>query len=242
MRAFEVMLGDIPVGTIVEEADGRISFYFSETYREATGRPVLGQRFEDDLERTYRGRRPGELPGFFDNLVPERAGALRRLIAQSAGIDANDDLAFLAVAAADLPGAVQLREAPGGQLPASSDENGESDTSDVSNGRLHFSLAGLQLKFSMIRSGERYVTLGRDQFGDWIVKVSSPEIPGLVENEHAMLEWARAAGFDVPETRALDTAELEGVVDYVETGVRARALRRYDRVGGTRVHQRTSPR
>lgn len=237
MRAFEVMLGDRSVGTIGEEADGRIGFRFSDAYRNAPDRPVLGQRFEDNLERTYRGRRPGELPSFFDNLLPEPAGALRRLIARSAGIDERDDLGLLAVAAADLPGAVTLREAPGGPLPLSPDENGGVESAEIPNGRLHFSLAGLQLKFSMLREAERYVLPGRDRFGDWIVKLSSRQVPGLVENEHAMLEWARAAGFEVPETRLPTAAELEALVDYVEPDIRALALRRYDRSGLRRLHQ-----
>lgn len=236
MRAFEVMLAGRPVGTLGEEPDGRISFRFSEAPKEAPDRPVLGQRFEDNLDRTYRGRRPGELPSFFDNLIPEpgtplqtdrpefRGGRARRpRVARRCGVrSARRD---------------HLARGPS-RNPHNRPRRGHGvGRGDLANGRLHFSLAGVQLKFSMVREGERYVIPGRDRFGDWIVKVSSSDIPGLVENEHAMLEWARAAGFEVPETRRPAAAALEALFDYVGPDVRALALRRYDRVAGGRLHQ-----
>jgi hypothetical protein len=55
-RRLKVLLHGRPVGEISETADGRTEFRFLEEYFELVPRPVLGQKFEDDLERVHRSR------------------------------------------------------------------------------------------------------------------------------------------------------------------------------------------
>ncbi|HBL29550.1 MAG TPA: hypothetical protein DD490_22170, partial [Acidobacteria bacterium] len=61
----------------------------------------------------------------------------------------------------------------------------------------------------------------------------------LVENELAVLEWARGAGFDVPECSLEDvsalTPALRGHAGPPEG--RVLVIRRYDREGSRRIHQ-----
>ena len=78
-REVEVILHGEPVATLTEGRHGIVSLAFRAAYRGALDRPVLSQRFEDDLERTYRSKR-GELPAFFANLVPEHGRRLRELL------------------------------------------------------------------------------------------------------------------------------------------------------------------
>jgi HipA N-terminal domain len=70
-RRLEVLLHDLPVGDLSEMPDGGIELRLFDSYRELVPRPVLGQKFEDDLERVHRSRRGVGLPDFFANLIPE---------------------------------------------------------------------------------------------------------------------------------------------------------------------------
>lgn len=239
-RRFEVLLGDLLVGHLVESADGTISFRFHDAYRNHPERPVLGQRFEDDLDRTYLGKKKGNLPPFFANLVPE--GKLREVIERTMEIEAGDDLALLAFVGGDLPGAIVLRpsEVESGSaasLPAVPAEPEGVDADSESEG-LRFSLAGVQMKFSMLRDGDRLTLPARGKTGEWIVKFDSPTYPKLPENEYSMLAWARAAGFEVPECHLHDASQLEGLPSrFAPAGSQVLAVRRFDRDRGRRIHQ-----
>jgi serine/threonine-protein kinase HipA len=237
------------VGEISETAEGGTEFRFLKDYFELVPRPVLGQRFEDDLERVRRSRARERLPDFFANLIPE--GRLRELIEQTTPVEAGDDLALLAYVGGDLPGAGVVRPFEGEELVSQErrgDRSGEvseepAPEEEVGSG-LRFSLAGVQLKLSMLREGEKLTVPVRDQAGNWIAKFDSPSFPHLPANEYSMMEWARAAGFDVPECHLhglgdLDeTVELLGVVRrLVLEGTRVLAVRRYDRTNGGRIHQ-----
>lgn len=244
-RRLEVLLHGVSVGELSETADGATEFALFDAYREMVPRPVLGQRFEDDLERVHRGRQRGRLPDFFANLTPE--GRLRELIEQTTAVETGDDLALLAYVGRDLPGAVEVRPFAGEALTSETPlprEDEPAGEPDEANEGLRFSLAGVQLKLSLLREGEKLTVPVHDQAGDWIVKFDSPSFPNLPETEYSVLEWARASGFDVPECHlhGLDDLdpedELLGVVRrIVAEGTRVLALRRYDRSREGRVHQ-----
>ena len=106
-RRLEVLLYDQPVGEISETPGGGTEFRLSSSYREIVPRPVLGQKFEDDLERVHRSRKGQGLPDFFANLIPE--GRLRDLIEEAGGLEDGDDLGLLAFVGRDLPGAVVVQ-------------------------------------------------------------------------------------------------------------------------------------
>jgi serine/threonine-protein kinase HipA len=238
LRSFRVSLGKSAVGVLSDDGQGRVSFRFRQKYRERAFRPVLSQSFEDNLEKVYRGKR-GELPAFFANLVPE--GPLRDLVGQSLGIPPGDDMALLEAVGRDLPGAVEiiaeknLEDFPEEDAEANSDEVPEEP---VEEGLLRFSLAGVQLKFSVLREAEKLTLPVHSQRGDWIVKLDSARFPQLVENELAVLEWARAAGFEVPECQALPVSVLSPALQtYAIPETNVLVIRRYDRDGRARIHQ-----
>ncbi|MCY1018072.1 type II toxin-antitoxin system HipA family toxin [Pyxidicoccus sp. MSG2] len=231
----DVHLGDVHVGTLTLLADERIEFVISEEYRQRYPRPVLGQSFEDDLTRRQVSRM--RLPHFFSNLLPE--GPLRELIAEREHVSRQREFFLIARLGEDLPGAIVVR--PSGVL--SLVEPGPLEETPSSGGpteeeHLRFSLAGVQLKFSMLRK-DRGMTLPTEgRGGDWIVKLPDNRYDHVPENEYSMMTWARAVGITVPEMRLVKVTEVEGLPEGIPLRENlAYAIRRFDRPEpGRRIH------
>jgi serine/threonine-protein kinase HipA len=102
---------------------------------------------------------------------------------------------------------------------------------------MRFSLAGVQLKFSMLRSGDRFYFPGKDERGDWIAKISLEDYAGLCTNEFITMEWARRAGFEVPPCELRKLGDLIDVPHAGDPQTPIFAIRRYDRDGARRIHQ-----
>ncbi|TVQ90597.1 MAG: type II toxin-antitoxin system HipA family toxin [Deltaproteobacteria bacterium] len=229
-RALRVSVGGQLVGHLWY--DGRRStFQLHESYLDAPRRQVLGQHFEDRLHRVARSCK-GFYP-WFENALPERGGALRRLVSRDLDMSDDDSFELLEKLGRDLPGAVEIvgdvsMDAPRPHVT-------EPELGSLNTHR--FSLGGYQLKFSLSGTPDRLTFEHRDARGSsWIAKVGTEAFPGLAENEHAILSWCRAARFDVPETHVvpLESLPLSGSLPRVPT---AFLIRRYDRVQGRRVHQ-----
>jgi serine/threonine-protein kinase HipA len=138
---------------------------------------------------------------------------------------------LLAEVGRDLPGAVEVTGALEGTDVV------EAQTSPVA-GELRFSLAGIQLKLSMLLTGERFAFPARGQTGRWIVKIPGRTFVDLPEVEAATMSWARAAGLETPRFHVLPVEKLEGVDPAVlgDPG-KAFAIERFDRTSSGRVHQ-----
>ncbi len=230
-RTANVFLHGALVGTLLEDEQGWIELRLTEDYRSQPSRPVLGQWFEDHLHDRPRGQRPGELPTYFENFIPE--GDLKVLLHERLGVPLHDDLGLLCAIGDDLPGAVIVQLAEG-DAPLLAPRPPPPEQPEPG---LRFSLAGVQLKFSMLRHGERFVLPGRDLRGDWIAKISMQAFPGLARNEWLTMEWARLAGFQVPAT---ELRPLRDLVDLPHEGApdeQVYLVQRYDRSGGHRLHQ-----
>jgi serine/threonine-protein kinase HipA len=231
-----VFLNDLEVARLERRADGLVEFGFLDSYRQRRARPVLSVHYLDKLRAPSP---PGHrLPAFFANLLPEPDGPLRRLITQAAGIREHQDLRLLAHLGEDLPGAVRVR------LIEDSDDGGHSHpesgaTAPPAGNKLRFSLAGVQLKFSVLRDGKALTLPASGRGGDWIVKLPDLEHDRVPENEYAVMTWAQESGIDVPEFDIVTYADLIGLPDrrFVRDGELCFAIRRFDRPhGAARVH------
>lgn len=229
------------IGYLNQTTRGQITFRFTESYLSMSDRPVLSQYFEDDLFRTYYGK-DRLLPSFFANLIPEH-GALRDLIENNLGVSPGDDLALLEAVGRDLPGAVEIVSVDEDNLPVQEDlevSASVADHEDVLKKEpgLRFSLAGVQMKFSVLRDPDRITLPASNQDGEWIVKLGSARFPFTVENEYAMMQWAMSAGFDVPECHLQDAKTVSvSLRKHTDFGERVFVIRRYDRQAGLRIHQ-----
>jgi serine/threonine-protein kinase HipA len=223
-----VFLGDKRVGTL-GYLDG--STWFDYEDRDVL-HPVLGQPFETTPNR--RRTASGSVPEWFANLLPERDSGLRRLIGQELGRESPHDFQVLIFLGNDLPGAVRvIIESDVTEIPelVKQDEAGR-------DYQIRFSLAGVQVKFSMQWEDKSLVLPMSGQGGDWIVKLPDRRFSNVPENEYAMLYWARLSGIDVPETALFKGNQLvglpPGLIGPEET---AFGIKRFDRVDGSRVHQ-----
>lgn len=242
MQTYDVFVSGILAGQIGRTSAGQVIFKFVDAYREMANRPVLGQRFEDDLRRQYRGE-AGALPPFFANLVPE-AGPLRDLLESSLGLYVPDDLAMLNAVGRDLPGALEVKPSSTGLASFDAAVSTETELvpptpmSSEDGTAFRFSLAGVQMKFSVLVSSDKLLLPMHDALGDWIVKFDSQRFPQLVENEFATMKWAQATNFVVPECRILPASSLPAeLASQAPEGSNIFLIRRYDRQDGQRIHQ-----
>ncbi len=238
VSTLNVLLYDELIGTITDVGSDRSLFAFTESYIEDQYRPVLSLGFKDVLGELITEFRPYQkkLMPFFSNLLPEEA--MRKYLAERAGVNPEREFFLLWVLGQDLPGAISIRPADGEALPPSVNEPLESENSGRERA-LRFSLAGVQLKFSAIKQAAGSLTVPLDGAGgSWIVKLPWSAHEGVPENEFSMMELARQIGMDVPENKLIGIDEIENLPKGIgQYGNKAFAIKRFDRRDdGSSVH------
>ena len=226
------------IGTLTLLPGDQTLFVFDQDYIDDPERPVLSLSFKDSLGGLMTDIRPTRTraPPFFANLLPE--GALRDYLARRTGVNPKREFFLLRMLGRDLPGAVTITPADEGA--GSPGMSGQVDVDQrPRDAVLRFSLAGVQLKFSVVMEAAGGLTIPADGVGgSWIVKLPSMKFQGVPENEYAMMELARAIGIDVPEVRLIPMDRIAGLPgDVVRMQGHALAVKRFDRnVEGTPVH------
>lgn len=225
----DVRLHGRPVGTLTRLPDDRNLFAFDTEYTHDSDRPTLSLSFKDSLGGliTQLPATQTRLAPFFSNLLPE--GTLRDYLAKRANVKPQREFFLAAALGQDLPGAVQIVSRDDASFPDGTES--EHEAGDDATQVLHFSLAGVQLKFSAVEKATGGLTVPADGVGGaWIVKLPSRTFAGVPENEFAMMELARQVGIVVPETRLLPIAQIGGIPAGIEhLGDTAFAIKRFDR-------------
>jgi len=240
IAVLEVLLYGEPIGTLTRLPGDRVLFAFTEAYIEDSDRATLSLSFKDALGNLITDVRPTQtrLPVFFANLLPE--GTMRDYLAARGGVKPEREFFLIALLGQDLPGALEIRPADGAvPLDESVDTSADRATDARPETALHFSLAGIQLKFSAVKNATGGLTIPVDGVGgSWIVKLPSTQFPNVPENEFAMMELARRVGISVPDTALVPINEISGLPSGINAvGQYAYAVRRFDRAGnGERVH------
>lgn len=224
---YGVWLGECRVGVLHQRGD-YTWFEFSDDYRGDPDRPVLGLKFEDDLQRRHASHL--RLPWWFSNLLPE--GILRDWIAEERGVSHDREMELLAQVGHDLPGAVRVlpEDTVLAEIPV--DDVGDRPPANGSGqGGWRFSLAGVGLKFSMLAQNDRLTMPAHGEGGDWIVKLPDRLYAEVPRNEFAMMSLAAAVGIDVPEIRLMHRDEIQGLPANIWPAKEewAFAIRRFDR-------------
>lgn len=213
-------------------------FEFSPEYWDQGARPVLGQIFEEH-GRDWKPRANVALPRWFSHLLPE--GRMRNAVAVAADVHAAREFELIRrLGATDLPGATRalpFKSDGSRTAPELEDDSGAVDENPL----LKFSLAGAQIKYSMVRN-ERGLTIpAKGRAGDTIAKLPDgrPGFEGVPEAEFSALELARASGMNVVSTKLVSVKDITGIKDWFATPSSATvlAVERFDRHNGEgRVH------
>lgn len=236
---YGVWLGERRIGFLHQRGD-HTRFVFADDYATDPDRPVLSLAFEENpvAVRTTSALR---LPPWFSGLLPE--GTLRDWIAQQRGVSPDREMELLAEVGHDLPGAVRVLP-DDGTCPEGSGADGGSgrmlaEPRSMPPDGFRFSLAGVALKFSLLRVGDRLTVPAADRLGDWIVKLPDRAYADVPRNEHATMSLAAAVGIEVPEVRLRHRNELPELPDGVWPNGEdvAYSVRRFDRgVDRTPIH------
>jgi serine/threonine-protein kinase HipA len=240
IAVLEVLLYGEPIGTLTRLPGDRVLFAFTEGYIEDPNRATLSLSFKDALGHLITDMRPTQtrLPVFFANLLPE--GTMRDYLAARGGVKPEREFFLIALLGQDLPGALEIRPANGAMpLDESVETSADRVTDSGTQAALHFSLAGVQLKFSAVKNATGGLTIPVDGVGgSWIVKLPSTQFPNVPENEFAMMELARRVGISVPDTALVPINEISGLPSGINAvGQYAYAVRRFDRAAnGGRIH------
>ncbi len=239
----KLSLHDATVGYLVGFQDGRNALHFAPEFKADPSRPTFSLITHpafpnvDKVLSTPWARRQRLHPAL-SNLLPE--GALRELLAQKLKVHIDSEFQLLAHLGQDLPGALIASPLDAGQIPGyllsaiGPVKTVKPATQDEIN---RFSLAGIQMKFSMRERDGRYHLGQSGELGDWIVKTPSTKHAHVPLNEYTAMRLAQLAGIDIPDIRLVELDKLATLPPInLPNEQHAFAIRRFDRHNGQRIH------
>lgn len=230
------------VGYLLGYQGGRNVLVFDDAFRMDPNRPTFSlithPRFPAArklMEQPWTKHQ--RLHPVLSNLLPE--GALRELLAQGLKTHVDNEFQLFSHLGQDLPGALLAtpmlpEEVPNHMLATQGITRAVKFNSESANHK--FSLAGVQMKFSMKEQDGRY-HVSPDELGDWIVKTPSTRHRDVPLNEYSAMSLAQLAGVEIPEIRLVKVSELDKMPPIKMADEKyAFAIRRFDRDAGRRVH------
>ncbi|MCF6178107.1 MAG: type II toxin-antitoxin system HipA family toxin [Geopsychrobacter sp.] len=231
------------VGYLAGFHDGRNALNFADEFKSDADRPTFSlithPRFpysEKLLAEPWS--RHQKLHPILSNLLPE--GALRELLAQGLKVHIDNEFHLLAYLGKDLPGALvaepmEPEEVPAGLLSAH--DKAKVVPFEKITHENKFSLAGVQMKFSMKQQDGRYNLPKGDALGDWIIKTPSTKHKDVPLNEFTAMTLASMAGVDVPEIKLVELGQLDNLPQInLPNEKLAFAIKRFDRNDDQRIH------
>ena len=172
------------------------------------------------------------------NLLPE--GALRELIAQGLKTHIDNEFQIFSYLGQDLPGALVATPMEPENVPdtvLSTHGRAKAIKFESNDQENKFSLAGIQMKFSMKEKEGRYNLTKNGELGDWIIKTPSTKHKHVPLNEYTAMSLAALAGVDIPDIKLSELNKLDKLPQInLPDEKLAFAIKRFDREGNTRVH------
>lgn len=236
-------LHGVKVGYLTGYRDGRNILTFSPEFTENRSRPTFTLTTHPDFPNVKKvlakpWSRRQRLHPVLSNLLPE--GALRELLAQYLKIHTDNEFRLLARLGEDLPGALIATPAKPEEVPGYVLTPGGTAVkvkTSFPGETKHFSLAGVQIKFSMREQDKRYRMAESGELGDWIIKTPSTRHRLVPLNEFTAMTLAQLAGIDIPDIRLVEMDAIDKLpainLPHEEF---AFAIRRFDREGKKRIH------
>lgn len=243
LSALKLTLYGRLVGYLAGFKNGRNVLSFSDEFRSDSGRPTFSLITHPNFPRSDRlisepWARNQRLHPVLSNLLPE--GALRELIAQGLKVHVDNEFHILSYLGEDLPGALVATPMAPHDVPESvltTHGQAKAIKFDKVTQENKFSLAGVQMKFSMKEKDGRYNLSKGGDLGDWIIKTPSTQHKFVPLNEYTAMSLAALVGVDIPEIKLVDLDKLDNLpqINLPEEKL-AFAIKRFDRDGNDRIH------
>lgn len=245
VAALQLTLQGARVGYVAGYSNGKNVFTLAPEYIENQDRFPLTlshtdpMAFAQQLAKRHPYITAHKLHPVLSNLLPE--GALRDFLSQAMKVHRDNEFPLLTWLGRDLPGALVAQRMDAAEIPGLAlQHRGKLDATviDIPDSQAHFSLAGVQMKFSMRDRDGRYITGDPEAPGDWIIKTPSTIHPFVPLNEYTAMTLAALAGVDIPEIRLIPMADIEALPNInLPDETHAYGIRRFDRLpGNARVH------
>lgn len=224
------------VGYLAGFQNARNVLSFAETFVNNPSRPTFSLVTHPEFPHVERlisrpWARNQRLHPVLSNLLPE--GALRELITQSLKVHVDNEFHMLSYLGDDLPGAIQATPMEPANVPDSvlrTHGKAKVVKFDKTSQENKFSLAGVQMKFSMKAKDGRFQLAKGDALGDWIIKTPSTRHRYVPLNEYTAMSLAGLAGIDIPDIKLVELDKLDNLPPINLPGEKqAFAIRRFDR-------------
>ncbi|WP_431067550.1 type II toxin-antitoxin system HipA family toxin [Methylotuvimicrobium sp.] len=243
INVIKLSLHDRLVGYLAGFQGGRNVLSFAEEFKSDVGRPTFSLITHPAFPRSEKimaepWARSQRLHPTLSNLLPE--GSLRELIAQGLKVHVDNEFHILSYLGADLPGALVAEPMEPDDVPDSilkTHGKARAIKFDKVSPENKFSLAGVQMKFSMKEKDGRYNLSKGDVLGDWIVKTPSTKHKDVPVNEYTAMKLAELVGVDIPEIKLVELNKLDNLPQInLPDEKLAFAIKRFDRDNDARIH------
>ena len=249
VKVLELSLYGRRVAWLAGFQGGRNVLIFADEFRRDPQRPTLSLITHPAFERSARLMaqplvKHQRLYPTLSNLLPE--GSLREFIALGLKVHVDNEFHLLAALGEDLPGALVARPlepdaVPDNVLAVLCGKNDRS-TGAIRFGSTdwinRFSLAGVQMKFSMKGKNGRYTLSSQAGVsGDWIIKTPSTRHKDVPGNEYTSMALAALVDVEIPEIALVHAHQLDNLpaINWPDES-QALAIKRFDRDRDRRIH------
>ncbi|MCU7847420.1 MAG: type II toxin-antitoxin system HipA family toxin [Candidatus Thiodiazotropha sp. (ex Lucinoma kastoroae)] len=231
------------VGYLAGFQNGRHVLSFADEFKHDPSRPTFSLITHPNFPNSKKLMsepwvKNQRLHPILSNLLPE--GALRELIAKGLKTHIDNEFQIFSYLGQDLPGALVATPMEPEDVPESVlTTHGKTKAIKFkgNNQENKFSLAGVQMKFSMKEKGGRYNLTKNGNLGDWIIKTPSTKHKNVPLNEYSAMSLAGLVEVDIPEIKLIKLDKLDNLPPINLPGEKlAFAIRRFDREGNTRIH------
>lgn len=231
------------VGYLAGYQNGLNVLSFADEFKAAPSRPTFSLITHPGFPNSEKlmsvpWAKNQRLHPILSNLLPE--GSLRELIAQGLKTHIDNEFQVFSYLGQDLPGALvatpmEPKNVPESVLPT----HGKAKAIKFAdNDRQNkFSLAGIQMKFSMKEKDGRYSLTKNGELGDWIIKTPSTRHKHVPINEYTAMHLAALAGIDIPDIKLIEINKLDKLPQInLPDEKLAFAIKRFDRKDNTIIH------
>lgn len=243
IRVLKLTLHGRHIGYLAGFQNGRNVLSFTDEFKADSSRPTLSLITHPNFPNSKNlmsqpWAKNQKLHPVLSNLLPE--GALRDLISQGLKIYIDNEFQIFSYFGQDLPGALIATPMEPEEVPMSiltTHGKAKAVKHKVSEQENKFSLAGVQMKFSMKEKDGRYNLTKNGGLGDWIIKTPSTNHKHVPLNEYTAMSLSDLAGVDIPDIKLIELSELDNLPQInLPDEKLAFAIKRFDREGNTRIH------